>query len=791
MPHLVSRRIAAWAAFASFPLFAGGQSAPPPAQASAPTSAPPSSPTLEQRLARLCDDVEQLRAQLKISGLSLAVVKDDQVLLARGFGVRDREKKLPCDENTLYGVGSTTKAFTSMLVAMLADEGKLSFHERPAAYLPWFKFKDPNADAHATLRDLMAHRTGLTRTDVAWLAAPATREQLLRNIAVTEPNAGFWSPMPKGAPPRWQYNNAMFLCAGECAAAVAGKSWDELVRTRIFDPLGMQHSGTTAAFARADANFSKGYDWDEKKSDFEVTPFIGVDNMAPAGSVVSTVSDMARWVRFLLARGAFEGKRLVQESEFDELWRDDDDLVPNYGQGWFLHPGDAEIAAEKAAKSKDPKHQGLVADPQCWRAPDGTRHLVVEHGGNVPGFSAEVGLLPEYHLGLVMLSNVSVSQLQASILDLVWNAVLGPWKERRKFEEGAPLAEDATKAWLGAYSEGRIGVPPRALQRVGDRLVLIVPPALGQVATANYTLAWPAADGRFWLREEIDSWLTIDRDDKGNVQSLTLMRNGDAFRMTPLPQPAPPTPPDQSVEELEAARLVALGADKAAGVKSIRLTGTMRFPQAGTTGSYVLVARGADRLRVDYDVGPFGRATTVVDGRRGWQENHFSGFKVLGAPECAEFLLRNPFVESGSWQDHAEECEVVGIERASALGLPLPSSSSMATLSGQPPPPAPHEHWRLKPEGGDAVNLYVLPATHLPTHVEGKHSFPGVPNSLPFARVTLKDAGNGWKVVVRREASEPQIGELVLQIDKVELDVELPADTFAIRTAGADAKAGS
>ncbi|HET6162929.1 MAG TPA: serine hydrolase domain-containing protein, partial [Planctomycetota bacterium] len=170
MPHPVSRRIAALSAFASFPLLAGGQSAPPPAQTLAPTSAPPSSPTLEQRLARLCDDVEQLRAQLKISGLSLAVVKDDQVVLARGFGVRDREKKLPCDENTLYGVGSTTKAFTSMLVAMLADEGKLSFHERPAAYLPWFKFKDPNADAHATLRDLMAHRTGLTRTDVAWLA---------------------------------------------------------------------------------------------------------------------------------------------------------------------------------------------------------------------------------------------------------------------------------------------------------------------------------------------------------------------------------------------------------------------------------------------------------------------------------------------------------------------------------------------------------------------------------------------------------------------------------------------
>jgi CubicO group peptidase (beta-lactamase class C family) len=772
------------AAFASLPLVAAAQSAPPPG---APT------PTLEQRLARLCDDVEQLRTQLHISGLSLAVVKDDQVVLARGFGVRDREKKLPCDENTLYGVGSTTKAFTSMLVAMLADEGKLSFHERPAKYLPWFKFKDPYADEHATLRDLMAHRTGLTRTDVAWIAAPATREQLLRNIAVTEPNAPFWGA-PAGArgPARWQYNNAMFLCAGECAAAVAGRSWDELVRTRIFDPLGMKHSGTTAAFARADADFSKGYDWDDKKGDFEVTPFVDVDNMAPAGAIVSTVSDMARWVRFLLARGEFEGKRLVEAREFDELWSDDDDLVPNYGQGWFLHPGDAEIAAKDAAKSKDPKVQGLITDPQCWRAPDGKRHLVVEHGGNVPGFSAEVGLLPEYRLGLVMLSNVSVSQLQASVLDLVWNAVLGPWKERRKIEEGAALAEAATKAWLGAYTEGRVGVPPRALQRVGDRLVLVVPPALGQVAVASYTLSWPAADGRFWLREESNAYLTIDRDEKGGVQSLTLVRNGDSFRMTPLPSAAPPTPPEQSVEELEAARLAALGADKAGGVKSIRLTGTMSFLQAGTTGRYVLVAQGPDRMRIDYDVGPFGHATTVVDGRRGWQENHFNGFKVLGAPECAEHLLRNPFVESGSWIDHAEECEVVGIVPTSALGLPLPSDPSFpSVVPGQPPPPAAHEHWRVKPEGGDAVDFYVLPTTHLPTHVEGKHSFPGVPNSLPFARVTLKDAGNGWKIVVRREASEPQIGDLRLQIDQIELDAALPSDTFAIREARAEAKSGS
>src|SRR5262249_20664263 len=153
---------------------------------------------------------------------------------------------------------------------------------------------------------------------------------------------------------------------------------------------------------------------------------------------------------------------------------------------------------------------------------------------------------------------------------------------------------------------------------------------------------------------------------------------------------------------------------------------------------------------------------------------------------CAELLLRDPFVESGSWIDHAEECEVVGVVTASALGLPLPDlwpKTDASNLVG--PRPSPHEHWRVKPEGGEPIDLYVLvdaripdfpqPGVHLPTQVEGKHSFPGVPNSLPFARVTWKDAGNGWKVIVRREAAEPQIGRLDLKIDRIELDVELPA----------------
>jgi CubicO group peptidase (beta-lactamase class C family) len=757
---------------------------------SAPTPTAPAAPTLIERLARICEDVEQRRADLRISGLSLAIVKDDRVILARGFGLRDREKQLPCDEKTLYGIGSTTKAFTSMVVAMLAEEGKISFRERPAKYLPWFKFKDPAADAGATLRDLMAHRTGLTRTDLAMFGTAATREDLLRNIAVTEKNEEFRKA--------WQYNNAMFLCAGECAAAAAGKSWDELVQTRIFDPLGMTHSGTTSAFARANPLLSKGYDWDDRKKDFAETKFLAIDNCAPAGSITSTVVDMAQWLRFLLNRGTCDGRRLVRAEAFDELWRDDDDLVPNYGQGWLIHPGDAELDFVKAERQKDRSFCGPIEDGQAWKDADGRRHLVVEHGGNVPGAAAEVGLLPEFHLGVVMLSNVSGTQLQQGVLDLVFDGVLGPWRERRKVVEGAPLAESATKEWLGAYTEGRIGLPPRVLQRASDHLVLVFPPAPGQVAPAAFQLLWAGADGRFWLREDPDAYVTIERDEKGRVESLTLVRNGDARRMKPLPPPPPPEPATTTVDELMAARAEALGSDKADGVKTLRLTGTMSLPQSGIRARYLLVTRGLDRLRIEYDAGKFGHSLVVVDGARGFRENHVTGREELDPAQIATLRFANPLVESGNWLDHAAECDVVALARVSALGLqivdPLPAKRGVTSGLTDPRTFAPFLRVSVKPGDADPISYYVDNKTHVTSLVEGPVAFPGVPNALPFAWLSQPlDVGNGLKIPFRREATEPQVGEMILQVEKVELDVELPADTFALNSgpAGGGAKSGS
>jgi len=706
-----------------------------------------SEPTLEQRLARLCEDLDQRRLDLHISGLSLAVVKDDRVVLARGFGLRDRERKVPADEQTLYGIGSTTKAFTAMLCAMLVDEGKLSFADRPQKFLPWFKFKDATADANATLRDLLCHRTGLTRNDVAWVGTEASREELLRSVAEMETNRTFRSA--------WQYNNCMFLCAGECAAAIEGRSWDELVAARIFAPLGMKRSVTSGEAARADPLLSGRYDWDATKKEFTPVDWMGVDNMAPAGSICSTVVDMAQWVRFLLKRGEHDGKRLVSDAQFDELWKDDDALDPSYGLGWFLHD----------------------LDPLTFKAQDGSKHRVIEHGGNVAGYAAEVGLLPDLHMGLVLLTNTSGTQLQGGILPFVWNALAGPWTERRKVVEGTALPEEATRSWLGVYTEGKVGVSLRTLRRTDDHLVLVLPSMPGQVADTFFTLLWPGDDGRAWLKEEPDSFVTFERDASGRLLSLTLVQ-GDLVRtMRPQKPPQESQPPDLTLDDLMAKRAEATGIENAAGWKTLRLTGTLRFPQAGVKGRYVVTTRGRDALRIDFDAGKFGRSSTIVVGGRGTVVAHLGSTPELPAARAATLAFANPLVESGPWLDDAEDVELVRLGPAPAFDPQQPGELCLAV--------------RVKPFGADPIVYHVSCKDWSLVAVEGATALPGVPSSLPVARLSdLRDV-RGVKLSFRREFGVPDVGRMEIQFDRAEVDVELPAGFFDLPPAPAPKGAGS
>jgi CubicO group peptidase (beta-lactamase class C family) len=359
-------------------------------RASAQTTPTPTRTTpadLDARLAAVEKAVEEKRQQLGIPGLSLVIVKDDRVVYLKGLGFKDFERKVPVTPDTLFAIGSSSKAFTAMLVAMAADAGKLSLDDPPKKFLPYFKLQDPEADAKITLRDLLSHSSGLNRTDLAWVSGVLTREEVIRVAAQARPTAKLRE--------KFQYQNVMYAAAGEAVGRAEGSTWEKLIGERIFKPLGMKGSNTSVAEMQKTRDYSFGYIYEDATKETRRVPTRNLPAIAPAGAINSSARDMAQWLRLMLGGGAFEGKRLVSEKNFEELTKPQTKVAGpvSYGLGWFLRD---------------------------WKG-----HKVVEHGGNIDGFNAQVALMPDQRLGFVMLTNVSASALPASTMNTVWSNLVG------------------------------------------------------------------------------------------------------------------------------------------------------------------------------------------------------------------------------------------------------------------------------------------------------------------------------------------------------------------------------
>ncbi len=442
-------------------------------------------PTLKKRLDALSARLEERRAEFHIPGLAIAVVKDDKVIFARGFGHRDLEKKLPATPETMFAIGSTTKAFTATLIGMLGDDGKMDWDDPVKKHIPYFKLKDEGADAQITIRDLLCHRSGLTRLSVLWAANRVDRETILRQVREAEPYAPFRK--------RFLYNNVMYLAAGVATANAAGTPWAELLKQRVFEPLGMKRSHTSVAAMRKDPLASRGYTYDEDKEEWDERPMRELDAIAPAGAINSSVNEMAQWVRFLLGRGVFEGKRLISEERLAETWKAH---VPAgaaaYGFGWFVHP---------------------------WRGRE-----MYQHGGNIDGFAAMVALIPEEKLGFVLLMNVKASPLQDQCREIVFEALLGdPFKQAER--AGRKLTPEQLKPFLGTYHVPTLKVEAKVLVKDG-RLAVDVP---GQTV---YVLKWPDKDKRWVFELTSDIALTFEEAVDGKVPALIFHQVGSA-RLAP------------------------------------------------------------------------------------------------------------------------------------------------------------------------------------------------------------------------------------------------------------------
>jgi len=463
-------------------------SAPPPVTTTLPAERSYAVAAVEPELARkldtLAEELEKERATLHLPGLALAIVQDDRLIFARGFGQADVERGRPVTPETLFAIGSTSKAFTATLVGMLADEKELALDDPITKVLPWFVLPiDGKEGEQVTFRDLLAHRTGFARMDILWAGGKATREEVLRTATRAQPMAPFRQ--------KFLYNNIMFLAAGQACAAIAGRSWEELVRRRIFEPLGMHDTDTSVAEAQEDPRLALGYSWKEDEQSFEHLPMRNLVSIAPAGAINSNVLDMARWVRFLLGRGELEGRRLISRESFDEEWKPHNTIsgTARYGLAWMLHQ---------------------------WQG-----QPYVEHGGNIDGFAAEVALLPESHLGLVMLTNVSATSLQGTIGPKVFAALLGK-------DEAVP-AEAGAREDFGRYTGTYIANyfqfhdAPFEVKVQNERLAIDVP---GQMV---FELLPPGPDGKrgfAMLPEQIQA----DFEEKGGeVVALRLYQNGLTF----------------------------------------------------------------------------------------------------------------------------------------------------------------------------------------------------------------------------------------------------------------------
>lgn len=470
------------------------------------------------------DLVNSALARWHVPAVAVAVVQNDRVTYLKVSGIKEVGKPDPVTPDTLFEIASTTKAFTTTAMAMLVDEKKLRWDDPVRNYLPYFHLDDPCADAEVTLRDLVSHRTGLSRHDELWDYDPAaSREQIIRSIASVK-----LSKPIRGA---YQYNNIMFSAAGEAVAAAAKMPWEEFVRTRIFVPLGMNQSRVSIA-DWSQTDHATGHVYDNKADRMTPRTFMDYGNIAPAGTIKSSVRDMAQWLRFQLANGAIDGKRLVAADTLQET------KTPQIVIR--LDDSTREVVPETNIST-----YGLG-----WNVSDYRGELLVYHGGALNNFRTQVALLPKHNAGVVTMTNAgrgyAVIALRNAILDRLlggaardWNTYLLDVEKRADAKDAARRQERIAKrfpnthpsrelaAYAGTYTNPGYGdaivtLENGALQLRWNRLVA----PLQHVHFDTFNANVPDED----LDEDVQFVLGTD----GEVKSLTLF--GEVFDRKP---PAP------------------------------------------------------------------------------------------------------------------------------------------------------------------------------------------------------------------------------------------------------------
>ncbi len=351
-----------------------------------------------------------------VQGMAIGVIDHGKVILSQGYGLRNVEENLPVTDETIFAIGSSSKAFTALAVSMLVEDGLIEWDEPIQTYLPDFELWDEIATEEMTAVDLLSHVSGLPRHDLAWYGSTKTRTELYAALKHFEPTTSF-----RGG---WQYQNLMYMTAGVLIQKLMGKTWEQFIQERILDPLGMNATSPLNEALSDNAMASKGYGLED--SVVTLLPYKNIQNIGPAGSINSNVKDMLKWVDMMLHAGKVDTSSIAETGTVRAVMQprsimpsgaNEDRFYMLYGMGWTI---------------------------TSYRG-----HLMVEHGGNIDGFSAGVCLFPEDSVGIVILTNMNATPIttvmEHYIADIMFDLGEKDWS--------AEVREEYNEAMSGVNAE--------------------------------------------------------------------------------------------------------------------------------------------------------------------------------------------------------------------------------------------------------------------------------------------------------------------------------------------------
>jgi CubicO group peptidase (beta-lactamase class C family) len=775
-------------------------------------------PDLQARLAAIEKAIEEKRKEYHIPGVSLVIVKDDQVVYMKGLGLKDVERKLPVTPDTLFAIGSSSKAFTGMAAVMSADDRLLSLDDSPKKFLPYFKLRDREADAKITIRDLLSHRSGLDRTDLSMVSGKLNREELIRIAGMAKSTAKLGE--------KFLYQNVMFAAVGEIIAKAQKMTWDEFIEKRIFKPLGMKSSNTTVAATLKAADYAHGYSYNSETKETIRLPMREIGPGAPAGAINSNARDLAQWLRLMLNEGVFEGKRLVSEKSFRELIAQHNKVTANvhYGLGWFLRE---------------------------WNG-----HKVIEHGGNIDGFNALVALIPDQKLGFALLTNISVSPLGTHATEAIWSNLVGkPDTNLARSNEpagdpalevGKYLLAEASLTFNVELKDGKLlltvpGQPQYELENVGGRRYKLANAPAGffvtfrpvkeketememfleqpqgnlrlariktdtaaqadasSSATAHYngplkdllgsyemkdgpTMEVTLIDGKVSMvvsgqpayplvekeKDKLhspilpeDYSVAVKRDAGGRVSGLVVKQPEGEFALTRVAE----TKIALTVDELMAKVIAANG-----GVENIRkhksmvITADMEFEHQGLQGLLTISAKAPNSLATHIDLLALGKKIGTMDeyfdGTEGGEVASFSPGETKAGKSLEDARIASDFYELLNWKKLFKTIE---IKRMSKVG----DEDVFVVVK--------------TPEKGNPVTDYISAKSYLLLRRDTVQTSNTSQISLSITEnYSDHRMVEGWMIPFKVTTNIPTIGDILVTVKSVKFDVDIPEAVFHV-----------